>query len=213
MLFATLDATTRQMALPRRPRGDAHRHRRLHPQAAARARRGVQVHARRDARRGPARCTSSTRRTRSTRRRSRAVDEVLGEIGVAAKPQLRVYNKIDLLDARRAGRACAAGPRRRGVRVGGDGRGPRRRCANGSAPRRSRRRVHDGACSSRTPRRARAHRARACAEVRRETAGGDGLAAPAARAAGARGAVRAVQRRTRPARPTPEPGGDGATGA
>ena len=44
-LFATLDATTRQMVSPNRQRGAAHRHRRLHPQAAPPPGRLVPQHA------------------------------------------------------------------------------------------------------------------------------------------------------------------------
>ena len=53
-LFATLDATTRKLEPSGRPRSDPHRHRRLHQQAAARARGSVQVHARRGSRGRPA---------------------------------------------------------------------------------------------------------------------------------------------------------------
>ena len=45
-LFATLDPTSRQVKLGRRPDGDRHRHRRLHPQAAAPAGRRVPRHPR-----------------------------------------------------------------------------------------------------------------------------------------------------------------------
>ena len=39
-----------------------------------------------------------------------AVDEVLGEIGVAGMPQIRVYNKIDLIDAEESARLAARAP-------------------------------------------------------------------------------------------------------
>ena len=44
-LFATLDPTTRQVTLPGGPAGPAERHRRLHPEAADDARRGLPRHA------------------------------------------------------------------------------------------------------------------------------------------------------------------------
>jgi hypothetical protein len=90
----------------RRRAGAAHRHRRLRPQAAARAGRGVQGHARGG---GDAdySCTWSTPASPTPRGRSRPCATVLDEIDAAAVPELLVFNKADLApdDAKRLVRA------------------------------------------------------------------------------------------------------------
>ena len=128
------------------------RHRRLHPQAA---RTSSSTRSRRRSRRPrsptcPARRRRLARRRRSCVEMTRAVDDVLEEIGAGDQPRLLVLNKADLLDDERRARARLPPPRRR-ARLRGHGRGPRR------ARRADRRRVRAHAaptssCSCPTPR-------------------------------------------------------------
>jgi GTP-binding protein HflX len=95
-LFATLDTTTRKIALPNKQPSAAHGHRRLCPQAPASPRRGVQ----RDARRG-----RSGGFSHPSPRCERAGGDgyynttmkVLSELGADEKRMLVVFNKIDRL--------------------------------------------------------------------------------------------------------------------
>ncbi len=98
-LFHTLDPTTRAFEHEGKPL-PADRHGRLHPQAPARAGRGLQ---------GDAGGDGAGRPDRPRRRRIRArgasalasiaaADAVLEEIGAGEKPRLLAMNKIDLLD-------------------------------------------------------------------------------------------------------------------
>ena len=75
-----------------------HRHRRLRPEAAPPAGRGVQDHPRRRHRSRPARSTSSTPPLPTRRGRWRRSGAVLGEIGAAELPELLVFNKVDLVE-------------------------------------------------------------------------------------------------------------------
>ena len=87
-LFATLDPTVRRLRLPARADGAPRRHGRLHPQAAAPARRGVQEHARGGARRRPAAARGRRAQPaagRSTRASSRTCSS---ELGADGRPRL-----------------------------------------------------------------------------------------------------------------------------
>ena len=107
-----------------RPRLPAHRHGRLHREAAPPAGRGLQGDARGDGARRPRSSTSSTPPSREERRQldMRAVDEVLEEIGAGEKPRLLVLNKADLLGEEEREEVGLA-PSRRGARLGGRGEG------------------------------------------------------------------------------------------
>ena len=99
MLFATLDSTTRTTDLARGPGGHAHRHGRLHPQAASRLGRGVQVHPGRGQRGRPA----SPRRRRACRQPRRADAAPFARYSKRSARRAHravvVYNKIDRMPA------------------------------------------------------------------------------------------------------------------
>ena len=98
-LFETLDPTTRTYRYHDRDyRG--HRHRRLHPQAPAPARRRLRQHARGDEHRRPGAGGRRCRASASTRsgRGKPTVAEVLDMIGSDQVPRLTALNKIDLVD-------------------------------------------------------------------------------------------------------------------
>ena len=121
----------------RRPPLPGHRHGRLHPQAPAPARRGVQGDARGDPARRPHRARGRRLRARGRARASRSPRSTrsLEEIGAGDQPRLLVFNKLDLLERRGAPRA--AGRRPRGDRVSaahgrGDRRAPRARSSGPS---------------------------------------------------------------------------------
>ena len=87
----------------RRPRLRGHRHGRLHPQAAAPARRRVRQHAGGDDAAPTSSCSSSDASVDEDELLSmtRAVDDVLHEIGVDEAPRLLVLAKADCIDAER----------------------------------------------------------------------------------------------------------------
>ena len=103
-LFATLDCHDAQARPAGGPRDHAHRHGRLHQQAAARAGGGVQVHARRGPRGRPAAARRRRRRIRSCASRCRGRRRFSARSAPPSHPQLLVFNKTD---ADRAGRARA----------------------------------------------------------------------------------------------------------
>ena len=80
----------------RRRAGAAHRHGRLHPQAAPPARRGVPVDARRGGRRRPARPRGRRQSPPTSAATCGAVRDVLAEIGADHVPELLAFNKADL---------------------------------------------------------------------------------------------------------------------
>ena len=113
---------------PARRRGRAAvRHRRLRPQAAPPAGRGVPVHARGGGRVRPARPRGRRRRRPTPRRRSTPCATVLDEIGAGDVPELLVFNKIDVADRRQAPRR-ARHPGSVG-HLGAHRRGHRRACS------------------------------------------------------------------------------------
>ena len=99
----------------RRPRVHAHRHGRLHPQAAARPRRGVRVDARGDDRGRPdhPRRRRVGRRRRSASRSSTRSRRCWTRSARGRSPRLLVLNKADLLDPLSRRRLQNAQPRRR----------------------------------------------------------------------------------------------------
>ena len=148
-LFETLDPTTRAFD-HLRPHVPADRHGRLHPQAAARARRGVRLDARGDAPRRPAaarrrrlgaggRAGGPDAGGRGGARRDRGADDL---------PRLLVLNKIDRCDEVGAPAPAQPPPRRR-ARLGA----ARARASTRSRPRSpstSRAATSTSSCSSRT---------------------------------------------------------------
>ena len=111
------------------------RHRRLHPQAAAPARR--RVRARRSRRRAAPTscCTWSTRASprRTLVEMTRAVEDVLEEIHAGDSPRVLVLNKADALDDERRAELALPPPRRRARRARSPARGSRS-CASASPP-------------------------------------------------------------------------------
>ena len=101
------------------------RHRRVRAPPAAPARRGVPVDARGGRRRRPARARGRRPARPTPRRRSTPCTTVLREIGAGDVPELLVFNKADVADARRREGAARRAPGR-GRGVGGHRRGRRR---------------------------------------------------------------------------------------
>ena len=167
-----------------------HRHRRLHPQAAAPARGGLQGHAGGAGRGRRAACTWWTRAIPALDEQMAAVEALLGELELAERPTVVALNKVDRLErGRRARRACVA----RFDGVADLGRAPARASTPCSTridealP--ARRGAVDAAHPVRRRRRARPllrarPRARARGRGRRHPARGRAAAAPAGRARG-----------------------------